>query len=88
MAEQKKMVEAITSMDVDFAKWYTDVVRKADLADYSSVKGCTIIRPYGCATVSYTHLHGRGDTRRPIGGQPVGERPAGPPPFHAAVQLF
>ena len=36
-------------MDVDFAKWYTDVVRKADLADYSSVKGCTIIRPYGCA---------------------------------------
>ena len=36
MAEQKKMVEAITSMDVDFAKWYTDVVRKADLADYSS----------------------------------------------------
>ena len=49
MAEQKKMVEAITSMDVDFAKWYTDVVRKADLADYSSVKGCTIIRPYGCA---------------------------------------
>ena len=49
MAEQKKMVEAITSMDVDFAKWYTDVVKKADLADYSSVKGCTIIRPYGCA---------------------------------------
>ncbi len=49
MAEQKKMVEAITSMDVDFAKWYTDVVRQADLADYSSVKGCTIIRPYGCA---------------------------------------
>ena len=31
MAEQKKMVEAITSMDVDFAKWYTDVVRKACL---------------------------------------------------------
>ena len=49
MAEQKKMVEAITSMDVDFAQWYTDVVKKADLIDYSSVKGCMIIRPYGYA---------------------------------------
>ena len=47
MAEQKKMVEAITSMEVDFAQWYTDVVKKADLVDYSSVKGCMIIRPYG-----------------------------------------
>ena len=49
MAEQKKMVEAITSMEVDFAQWYTDVVKKADLVDYSSVKGCMIIRPYGYA---------------------------------------
>lgn len=49
MAEQKKMVEAITSMDVDFAQWYTDVVKKADLVDYSSVKGCMVIRPYGYA---------------------------------------
>ncbi len=49
MADQKKMVEAITSMDVDFAQWYTDVVKKADLVDYSSVKGCMIIRPYGYA---------------------------------------
>ena len=49
MAEKKKLVEAITSMDEDFAKWYTDIVRKADLADYSSVRGCTIVRPYGCA---------------------------------------
>ncbi len=48
MAE-KKLVEAITSMDVDFAQWYTDVVRKAELADYSGVKGCMIIRPYGYA---------------------------------------
>ena len=47
MAEKK--VEAITSMDVDFAQWYTDVVRKAELADYSGVKGCMIIRPYGYA---------------------------------------
>ncbi len=49
MAMQKKMVEEITSMDVDFAKWYTDVVKKADLMDYSSIKGCMIVRPYGCA---------------------------------------
>jgi prolyl-tRNA synthetase len=39
--------ESITSMDIDFAKWYTDTVKKAELADYSSVKGCMIIRPYG-----------------------------------------
>lgn len=49
MADQKKMVEAITSMEDDFAQWYTDVVKKADLVDYSSVKGCMIIRPYGYA---------------------------------------
>ncbi len=45
----KKLVEQITPMDVDFAKWYTDIVKKADLIDYSSVKGCMIIRPYGYA---------------------------------------
>ncbi len=49
MAKDKKMVEEITSMDVDFAQWYTDIVKKADLIDYSSVKGCMIIRPYGYA---------------------------------------
>ena len=49
MADKKKMVEAITSMEEDFAKWYTDIVKKADLADYSSVRGCTVVRPYGCA---------------------------------------
>lgn len=50
MAENnKKMVEAITSMDEDFAKWYTDVVKKADLVDYSCVRGCMVIRPYGYA---------------------------------------
>ncbi|RPF43272.1 prolyl-tRNA synthetase [Hydrogenoanaerobacterium saccharovorans] len=49
MADKKKMVEEITSMDVDFAKWYTDVVKKAELVDYSSVRGCMIIRPYGFA---------------------------------------
>lgn len=49
MAQQKKMVEDITSMEVDFAKWYTDVVKKAELADYSSVKGCIVYEPYGYA---------------------------------------
>ena len=47
--DNKKFVEQITSMDEDFAKWYTDIVKKADLIDYSSVKGCMIIRPYGYA---------------------------------------
>ena len=49
MAENKKMVEAITSRDEDFAKWYTDIVKKAELVDYSGVKGCMVIRPYGYA---------------------------------------
>jgi len=49
MAQEKKLVEAITSMDEDFAQWYTDIIKKADLVDYSSVRGCMIIRPYGYA---------------------------------------
>ncbi len=49
MADKKKMVEAITSRDTDFAKWYTDIVKKAELVDYSGVKGCMVIRPYGYA---------------------------------------
>ena len=45
----KKMVEEITSMEVDFAQWYTDVVKKAELIDYTSVKGCMVIKPAGYA---------------------------------------
>ena len=45
MKENKKMVEAITSMDEDFAQWYTDICLKAELVDYSSVKGCVILLP-------------------------------------------
>ena len=48
MAE-KKLVEAITSMDTDFAQWYTDVVKKAELIDYTSVKGCMVLKPAGYA---------------------------------------
>lgn len=49
MAQQKKMVEDITGMNEDFAKWYTDIVKKAELIEYTSVKGCMVIRPYAYA---------------------------------------
>src|SRR6185503_9379099 len=39
----------ITKQSQDFGRWYIDVVRKAELADYSPVKGCMVIRPYGYA---------------------------------------
>ena len=45
----KKQVEQITSMEEDFAQWYTDVVKKADLIDYTSVKGCMVFKPAGYA---------------------------------------
>ena len=48
MAKEKK-VEQITDMEVDFAQWYTDVCKKAELIDYSSIKGMFIYRPYGYA---------------------------------------
>lgn len=48
MANDKK-VEQITDMEVDFAQWYTDVCKKAELIDYSSIKGMFIYRPYGYA---------------------------------------
>ena len=44
-----KEIKEITSRDIDFAQWYTDICKKAELIDYSSVKGCMIIRPYGYA---------------------------------------
>ncbi len=49
MAKEKKLVEAITSMEEDFAQWYTDVVKKAELCGYTSVKGCMVIKPAGYA---------------------------------------
>lgn len=49
MAKEKKLVEAITSMEDDFAQWYTDVVLKSELVDYTSVKGCMVIKPAGYA---------------------------------------
>ncbi len=53
MAKDKKMVDAITSMDEDFAKWYTDICMKAELVSYTSVKGCMVIRPTGYATAAW-----------------------------------
>ena len=51
MADKKdnRLLEEITPRDVDFAQWYTDIVKKAELADYSGIKGCMVVRPYGCA---------------------------------------
>ena len=46
---EKKLVEEITSMSEDFAQWYTDIIKKAQLAYYSGVKGCMVIQPYGYA---------------------------------------
>jgi len=49
MAKEGKLVQAITSRDEDFAQWYTDVVKKAELTGYTSVKGCMVIKPAGFA---------------------------------------
>ena len=46
---KENFVKEITNIEDDFAKWYTDVVRKAELADYTDTKGCIAIRPYGYA---------------------------------------
>ena len=49
MSNQKEFVKEITNIEDDFAKWYTDIVLKADLADYTDTKGCIAIKPYGYA---------------------------------------
>lgn len=49
MGQDKKFVQEITAMEDDFAQWYTDVVKKAELIDYTSVKGCMAIKPTGYA---------------------------------------
>lgn len=57
----QKFVKEITSRDDDFAKWYTDIVLKAELCDYSSVKGCMVLRPTGYAL--WENLHNDVDRR-------------------------
>jgi prolyl-tRNA synthetase len=54
-------VTEITPQSVDFSRWYVDIVRKAELADYSPVKGCMVIRPYGYAI--WEHIQRELDTR-------------------------
>ena len=49
MAQEKKFVEEITSMEEDFAQWYTDVVKKAELTGYTQLKGFMVIKPAGYA---------------------------------------
>ena len=48
-AKKEAMVTEITPQSIDFSRWYLDVVRRAELADYTEVKGCMAIRPYGYA---------------------------------------
>ncbi len=59
--QDEAFVTEITKQSVDFSRWYLDVVRKAELADYSPVKGCMVIRPYGYAM--WEHLQRELDTR-------------------------
>lgn len=49
MGNEKDFVKELTNIEDDFAKWYTDIVLKADLADYAETKGCIAIKPYGYA---------------------------------------
>ena len=49
MSKEKEFVKEITNIEDDFAQWYTDIVKKADLADYTDTKGCVAIKPYGYA---------------------------------------
>src|SRR5512145_156136 len=59
--QEEAFVTEITKQSVDFSKWYIDVVRKAELADYSPVKGFMVIRPYGYAM--WEHLQRELDHR-------------------------
>ena len=59
--QEEAFVTEITKQSVDFSRWYLDVVRKAELADYSPVKGFMVIRPYGYAM--WEHLQRELDTR-------------------------
>jgi prolyl-tRNA synthetase len=47
--DETNFVKEIASKEEDFSQWYIDIVKKADLADYTPVKGCMVIKPYGYA---------------------------------------
>jgi len=54
MADKQVFVKEITPKSEDFSRWYQDIIRKAEMADYSMVKGCMVIRPYGFAVWELT----------------------------------
>ena len=63
--DSKKLVQAITSQEENFAQWYTDICVKAELVEYSSVKGFIILRPYGHnigLKVSFINSEGKVET--------------------------
>jgi prolyl-tRNA synthetase len=49
VAAEKEFVKELTSKSEDFSQWYVDVIRKTDMADYTTIKGCMVIKPYGYA---------------------------------------
>ena len=51
-----KELKDLTKRKDNYSQWYNDLIIKADLAEQSPVRGCMVIKPYGYATVSYTHL--------------------------------
>ena len=61
--DSKKLVQAITSQEENFAQWYTDICVKAELVEYSSVKGFIILRPYGQAIWELIQKEDRKSTR-------------------------
>ena len=54
--KQNTMAKEVTKRSDNYSQWYDNLVVKADLAERSAVRGCMVIKPYGYATVSYTHL--------------------------------
>ena len=65
MAKEKK-VEQITDMEVDFAQWFTDVCTKAELVDYSDVKGLFVLRPYATPSGRTSRRCSTASSRRPV----------------------
>ena len=65
MSDNKNCVKEITNIEEDFAQWYTDIVLKAELADYTAVKGFITIRPYGYANKKFKE-HGVKNISMPV----------------------
>ena len=70
-AKTDALVTEITPQSEDFSRWYLDVVRKAELADYSPVRGCMVIRPYGYALWENIQQALDAGSRRPATSTPT-----------------